>query len=498
VVSQLSVRIGTAAGRWVLAATIGGSSLALLDSTVVNVALARIGADLHVGFTGLQWITNAYTLTLAAFILIGGVLGDQFGRRRIFVIGAVWFALASAACALAPSTAVLVAARAVQGVGAALLTPGSLAIISVSFAGKDRAEAIGIWSGLGGVAGALGPFLGGWLVDLNWRLIFLVNVPVAAVVVLIAVTKVPETRGRRSGGRLDLPGAACGVVALTGITYALTEAGRGGGTGAIVAGVIGVAAAIAFVLIERRTVEPLVRLDLFADRVFAATNLATVFVYAALAVYFFLLALQLQVVVGWSPLAAGTSLLPITAVMLLLSARFGALSERTGPRPLMTGGALVAAGGLALATRIGPGASYLLDVLPSVLVLGLGLSCTVAPLTAAVLGAVPQTLAGAASGINNAIARSAGLLAVAVIPVLAGLSGQAGVDPGVFDSGFSTSMWIGAGLLAAAAAVSWFGIAPITGPPLRAGEVVPVHRQSSCSVCAPPLHPRPVDTSAHG
>ena len=466
-----AVAMGTGRGRWVLAATIAGSSVAMLDGTVVNVALAQIGIEFGAGFSGLQWIVNAYTLTLAALILLGGVLGDLYGRRRIFLVGVVWFATASALCALSTGTGLLVAARALQGVGGALLTPGSLAIISASFVPRDRARAVGAWSGLGGIAGAAGPFLGGWLVEISWRLVFLINLPIAAVIVLVTLRHVPETRDAEladAGKRhLDLPGATLVVTALTGITYALTEAGRDGWRPALgLVALLGLAAGVAFVLLEQRVAHPLVQLHLFADRVFAVTNAATLFVYAALSIYFFLLVLQLQVVAGWSPLAAGTSILPVTACMLLLSARAGGRAQRTGPRPLMTLGALLAAAGFLLALRIGPDARYLTAVLPSVLLLGLGLACAVAPLTAAVLAAAPAHLAGAASGINNATARSAGLLAIAVVPALAGLGGAGSGDPVALGRGFVVAMLIGAGLLVAAAGVSWFGLGRAGSRPL--------------------------------
>ncbi|MET1008258.1 MAG: MFS transporter [Propionibacteriaceae bacterium] len=494
------LRMGTARGRWVLAATIAGSGLAALDATVVNVALARIGEDFDAKFSALQWITNAYTLTLAAFILLGGVLGDLYGRRRIFVIGTIWFAVASALCAFSTGSSMLIAARALQGVGGALLTPGSLAIISATFATADRSKAIGAWSGLGGVATAIGPFLGGWLVGINWRLVFLINLPVAAAVVALALRHVPETKDDSVGGdrpRVDVPGAVCVVVALTGITYALTSAGqRGWDLPVIAAAVLGVAASALFVLLERRTSSPLIRLDMFTNRVFAATNLVTVFIYAALSVFFFLLVLQLQVVAGWSALAAGTALLPVTALMLLLSARFGALSQRVGPRPLMTLGSLLAAAAFAAALRIGPETSYLTDVLPAVILLGLGLSCAVAPLTAAVLGAAPAHLAGAASGINNATARSAGLLAIAVVPALAGLSSAGVSDAAAFDSGYDVAMLIGVGLLVTGALVSWFGVGRIPKSTVTPSDGrVPVHTAPHCAVSHPALHPdsRPAD-----
>ncbi len=462
--------MGTRQGRWVLLATIAGSSVAQLDGTVVNVALAAIGRDLDAGFTALQWVVNAYTLTLASLILLGGVLGDLYGRRKVFLVGVVWFALASGLCALAPSEGVLVAARALQGVGGALLTPGSLAIISASFAPGDRARAVGAWSGLGAIAGAIGPFLGGWLVGIDWRWVFLINLPIAAVIVVVTLRHVPESSDTEVAvgtGRVDLWGTVCVVAALSGITYALTEAGRTGWQPSLVGiGLLGLAAGVAFVLVERRTAQPLVRLDMFTNRVFTATNVVTVFVYAALSVYFFLIVLQLQVVSGWSPLASGTAVLPVTVCMLLLSARAGGLAQRVGPRPLMTLGCLLAGAGFVTALRIGPDASFLADVLPSVLLLGLGLSCAVAPLTAAVLAAAPDHLAGAASGINNATARSAGLLAIAVVPALAGLSG-AGVDDAVaLGRGFVVAMLIGAGLLGVGAAVSWFGLGRAGGRPL--------------------------------
>lgn len=485
--------MGTASGRWVLAATIAGSGLASLDATVVNVALARIGEEFGARFAALQWIVNAYTLTLAAFILLGGVLGDLYGRRRVFVIGTIWFAVASALCALSTGESMLIAARALQGIGGALLTPGSLAIISATFAQADRAKAIGAWSGLGGVAAAVGPFLGGWLVDINWRWVFLINLPVAVAIVLIAVRHVPETHDESnaaSAPKIDVRGAACVVVALSGLTYALTAAGqRGWDLRVILAAGLGLAAALAFVALERRASHPLIRLDMFANRVFTATNIVTVFIYAALSIFFFLLVLQLQLVSRWSALAAGTSLLPVTVLMLLLSARSGDLASRVGPRPLMTAGSLLAAAGFGLALRIGPDASYLVDVLPAVVLLGLGLACAVAPLTAAVLGAAPAHLAGAASGINNATARSAGLLAIAVVPALAGLSGAGISDAATFDRGYGIAMMIGVGLLVAAAVVSWFGVGRVAPEAVEDPQLVAVHRASHCGISSPPLHP---------
>lgn len=472
--SDVGVRMSTAQGRWVLATTIAGSSVAMLDATVVNVALAQIGEEFDAGFSALQWISNAYTLTLASFILLGGVLGDRFGRRRVFLIGVVWFALASALCAASLNENMLIAARALQGIGGALLTPGSLAIISATFVTQDRARAVGAWSGLGGIAGAIGPFLGGWLVGFSWRWVFLVNLPLAVAIVVVARRHVPETHDlsvHTERRRIDLPGTTLVVLALSGITYALTRAGQDGWSPLVIGlGLAGLAAGVGFVLVEQRTADPLMRLEMFGDRVFAAANVATLFIYAGLAAYFFLMVLQLQLVSGWSPLAAGTSLLPVTVLMLFLSARFGALSQRVGPRALMTTGSLLVAAGFVLALRVGPDARYLTDVLPSVLLLGLGLSCAVAPLTAAVLAAAPDHLAGAASGINNATARSAGLLAIAVIPAVAGLGRAGAGDAAALDRGFGVAMLISAGLLVASAVVSWFGLGH---PPTESAELNP-------------------------
>jgi EmrB/QacA subfamily drug resistance transporter len=475
------VRMGTAAGRWVLAATIGGSSLAMLDSTVVNVALERIGKDFHAGFTALQWTINAYTLTLASLILLGGSLGDRFGRRRVFLIGVAWFTAASVLCAVSPSVEFLIGARTLQGIGGALLTPGSLALISSTFAANDRARAVGAWSGLGGVAGAAGPFLGGWLVEWDWRLVFLINVPIAALIVFGTLRHVPESRDSEVRGGIDYRGCVLAIIGLGGVTYALTSLGNSGATW--ISGAIGVIALAAFLAVERKASAPLVPLRLFADRTFAATNLVTLLVYSALGVFFFLLVLQLQTVSGFSPLVAGTSMLPVTALMLLFSARMGALAARIGARLPMTVGPLVAAGGFLLCLRIGAGSSYFADVLPAVFVLGIGLSITVAPLTATVLAAAPRHLAGTASGVNNAIARSAGLLAVAVIPTVAGMS--AGYrDPALFSAGYHRAMLIGAALLLLAGTLSLLLVPRVQAE----AEAEPEPPHYHCPVNGPELH----------
>jgi EmrB/QacA subfamily drug resistance transporter len=450
------VRFTEPAGRWVVLATVLGSGLAMLDATVVNVALPRIGEDLDADLGGLQWTLNGYTLTLAAFILLGGSLADRLGRRRIFIIGTVWFAAASALCGLAPNVETLIAARALQGVGGALLTPGSLAIITASFVAADRGRAIGAWSGLGGIAGAAGPFVGGWIVEASsWRFVFLVNLPLAAVVVLVAARHVPESVDPTATGRLDVTGAVLGAVGLAGVTYASIGGGeRGLDPAVLAAGLVGLAALVAFVVVERRTAAPLVPPGLFASRQFTVTNVVTFAIYAAFGAVFFLLVLHLQVVAGFSPLAAGTAMLPTTLLLLLLSARSGALAARIGPRLPMAAGPLVSAAGLLLTLRIGPDASYVTDVLPGVLVFGLGLALLVAPLTAAVLAAAPAEHAGAASGVNNAVARTAGLLAVALLPPLAGLTGEVYRDPDAFADGYRTATLLAAGLLVLAGLLS--------------------------------------------
>jgi EmrB/QacA subfamily drug resistance transporter len=484
--------MGTPTGRWVLLVTILGSGMALLDATVVNIALPAIGREFGAGFRTLQWIVNAYALTLAALILLAGALGDHFGRRRVFIIGVTGFAAASLLCGLAPNAEILVAARALQGIGGALLTPGSLAIISSSFAATDRARAVGAWSGLGGVAGAVGPFLGGYLVQLSWRAVFLINLPVAAFIVVAALRHVPETSDTQSPPGLDLLGSALAAAGLAGMTYALTSLGStaGGGAAVVAAGVGGVVALVAFVLVERRSPHPLVPLALFADRRFSVANVVTLVVYAGLGVFFFLLVLHLQIVAGFSPLVAGTALLPVTVLMLLLSARAGALAERIGPRLPMSVGPLVAAVGFLLTLRIGRGASYLSDVLPAVVVLGLGLSLTVAPLTATVLSSADPRFAGTASGVNNAVARSAGLLAVAVIPVAAGLATADYTDPVSFAAGFHTAMLISAGLLALGSLLAAVLLRePHPAPVATPTDRIPVERCSHCGISGPQLHP---------
>ncbi|WP_214365079.1 MFS transporter [Pseudonocardia sp. H11422] len=487
------LRMGTPKARWVLLTTVLGSSLAMLDATVVNIALPQIGADLDAGFTGLQWTVNAYTLTLASLILLGGSLGDRFGRRRVFLIGVIWFAAASLICGLAPNIETLVAARALQGVGGALLTPGSLAIISAAFHGPHRAAAVGAWSGLGGIAGAVGPFVGGWLVEWSWRAVFLLNLPLAVVVVAVALRHVPETRDPDAAPGLDLAGTTLAVLGLGALSWSLTDLGASGPTPGVLTGLaVGIGALTAFVFVERRSPHPLVPTELFRNPLFTAANAATLLIYAALSMVFVLLVLQLQTVAGFSPLAAGTALLPVTALMLLFSARAGALAQRIGPRLPLTIGPLISACGLLLMRRIGPGASWWLDVLPAVVVFGAGLTLTVAPLTATVLDAAPDRYAGAASGVNNAIARAGGLLSVALIPGLAGIDNADYADPAAFEAGFDTAMAIGAGLLAAGSALAFTmvrGPRAADGARPPGGGRVPIERCTHCGVTGPQMHP---------
>ncbi|MFK3985159.1 MFS transporter [Micromonospora sp. NPDC050397] len=455
------VRYGQPAGRWVLLATVLGSGLAFIDSTVVNIALPRIGTDFNAGAAALQWTVNGYTLSLASLILLGGSLGDRFGRRRIFVLGVVWFAVASLFCGLAPNEEVLVAARVLQGIGGALLTPGALAILGASFHPDDRARAIGAWSGLGGIAGALGPFLGGWLVEAaSWRLVFLINVPLAALVAVVALRHVPESRDPDAPDRLDLVGVLTGAAGLAGLTYGFTAWPTSGPTSptVLVTLAVGVAGMIGFVVAERRSPHPMLPLGVFAVRAFSAVNLVTFVVYAALGGVFFLVVLNLQVVSGFSPLAAGTAMLPVTVLMLLLSARAGALGQRIGPRIPMTVGPVACAGALVLLAGVGSGTTYLTGVLPAVLLLGLGLSLTVAPLTATALGSVDERHAGIASGVNNAVARAAGLLAVAVLPLAAGIGAGSLTDPTDLAPVYRVAMLICAGLLLAGAVIALLGI----------------------------------------
>ncbi|MEU4695241.1 DHA2 family efflux MFS transporter permease subunit [Actinoplanes sp. NPDC023714] len=489
----MSLKYKSAAGRWVLLATVLGSSLAFIDATVVNIALPAIGRDLGADAAGLQWTVNGYALSLAALILLGGSLSDRFGRRRLFLIGVGWFAAASLLCGFAPTVELLIAARVLQGIGGALLTPGALAILEASFEPGDRARAIGAWSGLGGIGGALGPFLGGWLVMIgSWRYIFLINVPIAALVLWVTARHVPESRNPQAARSFDAAGLLSGAVGLGGLTYGFTAwPSHGPGDPVVLISLaVGVAGMAAFVAAERRSAHPMLPLQVFRTPAFTGANLVTFLVYAANGGVFFLVVVNLQVVAGFSPLAAGIALLPITILMLLLSARAGALGQRIGPRIPMTLGPIVCAAALGWLSTVGAGASYWTDVLPPVIVFGLGLSLLVAPLTATALGSLDDSYAGIASGVNNAVARAAGLLAVAVLPLAAGLGSGNLTDPATLSPVYRNVMLICAALMTAGAVLAWFLIPgrlekPATDP------------NSFCDPCSPPMRPVSGRPAAH-
>jgi len=446
------VAFDTRQGRWVIFAAMLGSGVAFLDGTVVNAALPAIAKDLDVGLSSLQWTLTAYLLTLGSLLVVGGSLGDLYGRRRIFVAGLAGFAVASVGCAVAQNAAMLVAARCVQGAAAAALVPGSLALIAASFRIEDRGRAIGAWSGLAGISSAIGPFLGGWLIDsVSWRFVFVINVPLAALAIAVTLRHVPESRDEDAVRHVDVLGGVTLSAGLAGLVYALIE-GPSGASGSVVgaAVAIGVLSLVAFAVVEARSAHPMVPLALFRSRQFSGANAVTVAVYAALGVATFVLVVHLQTDLGYSALSAGASLLPITVIMLAFSARAGALAQRIGPRWPMTVGPVVVGISLAMLSSVEVGSSYAAGVLPGVIVLGVGLAITVAPLTAAVLAAVDDHHAGIGSAINNAAARIASLLAIAVLPAMAGLSDD-------FAGGYRKAL-----VIAAVLSVIGGGIAAVT------------------------------------
>jgi EmrB/QacA subfamily drug resistance transporter len=480
------LRLKSAQGRWVVAATVLGSGMAALDATVVGIALPAIGRDFHASVASLQWVVDAYTLTLAGLLLLGGTLGDSYGRRKMFGVGIVWFAVASLLCGLAPSVGVLIAARALQGVGGALLTPGSLSILQASFAEQDRSAAIGAWSGLGGVATAIGPFLGGWLISaVSWRLVFFINLPVAVVVLAINSRHVPETKAPGPVPRLDIRGAACISGALAGITYGLIAASSYGWGSVQVLVPLGAGAALLglFILVESKEPQPMLPLGIFRSRQFTAANAVTFIVYAALGGLLFLVPVVLQVVHGYSPVEAGVSLLPVTFIMLFLSSRSGALAARIGPRLQMSVGPLVIAASFLLFIRLGSSGDYLTAVLPAVLVFGFGIAIMVAPLTATALAAAPADHAGIASAVNNDVARAGSLIAVAVLPALAGITGESYLHPAVLAGDFKTAAMIAAAFCAAGGVLAALTIR--NPAPATCAQTTP--QDFNCGLEAPPL-----------
>jgi EmrB/QacA subfamily drug resistance transporter len=447
-----------------VAGSVLGSGAVFLESSVVNVALPAIARDFHVGIVGLQWVVNSYLLTLSALMLLGGALGDRFGRPRVFAIGCVAFALASFGCALAPTLNLLVLLRAVQGAAGALLVPNSLAMLDTAFDGEERGAAIGQWAAWSAVSTAAGPFAGGWLVDaLSWRWVFsaVILFALAAAVILvrhIASGTVKHANGRDSrGDRIDYLGAALGTLALAGIVGALMAGPAIGYSNWRVmgAGAGGIVCAAAFALVERRVSHPILPFSIFRSRQFSGVNAATFLVYAALSGLFFLLMPQLQSNLHYSALLAGAALTPANVIMLIVSPVAGRASARIGPRILMTVGASIAAAGMLLFARVQPGASYLGTVLPATIVFGIGLSILVAPLTSAVLSAVKERDTGIASGINNAVARLAGLIATAALPLAAGLGGSAKLEGAAYAAGYGRAMLISAALCAMGGVVSF-------------------------------------------
>jgi EmrB/QacA subfamily drug resistance transporter len=502
---------------WILASTIVGSSMAFIDSTVVNVALPALQAGFHATVVDVQWVVESYGLFLAALILVGGSLGDLFGRRRIFVLGVAIFAVASAACGFASNVHQLIIARSIQGIGAALLVPGSLAIISTSFDEKSRGQAIGTWSGFTAITTAIGPVLGGWLVEhASWRWVFFINLPLAAVVIAISVWWIPESRNLISR-HVDWVGAILTTVGLGGLVNGFLESVNLGWRNPVVFGslVVGFVCLITLPFIEANVTVPMLPLTLFKSRIFSGANLLTLFLYAAIGIFFFLFPLNLIQVQGYSTTATGAAIFPLILLMFLLSRWSGGLVSRYGPRRPLIIGPLIVALGFVLFAVPSVGGSYWTTFFPALLVLGFGMAVTVAPLTTVVMSSVDQGRVGTVSGINNVVARVAGVLAIAALGIvvvkvfsyhlnfslahfslppralqelqaneikLAGLQVPAGLDPSAttaidesireaFVFGFRIVAFICAGLSVASAAVAWLMISQDGDRPILATEL---------------------------
>jgi len=453
--------------RLVLIAAIMGTAVVSVDSTVVNVALPAIRDDLGGGLAGQQWISNSYLLTLSSLILVAGSLGDLFGEKRIFVLGVAGFGVASVLCAVAPTIELLVGARALQGVFGALLTPAGLAVIATTFPPEERGRAVGLWTAWGGIGIVAGPLIGGQLVDsASWRWIFAINIPLVIATLWLVAKAVPESRPR-AGVKLDLVGAVLCALGLAGFTFGLIEqpiSGWGSGTvaGPLIAGVVLFGA---FIVHELRTDHPMLPLALFKRRNFSVTNAETFLMYAGLSMLFFFLVVFLQQVAGYSALEAGTATLPVTIVMFVLSGRFGALADRHGPHLFLSIGPVIAAVGYALMLRLDTNADYLTELLPALLLFALGLSMTVAPLTATVLADADESNAGIASAVNNAIARIAGLIAVAAVGAIISAAIRDDIDiPPTASAGVKAAL--------TEARKSPFGTPPTAGLSRREAQIV--------------------------
>lgn len=470
------VRFGTGTARLILTLTILASGMAFLDGTIVTVAIPRIEEDLGGGLTTLQWVITAYLLTLGSLVLVGGSLGDLLGIRRVFGWGVGGFAVTSALCAIAPSAQLLILARALQGASAALMVPGSLALISSLFAVEQRGRAIGVWSGLAGITTALGPLVGGVLVDSGrsgWRWAFVVNVPLAAVVLLL-LRRIPQIPGSRTGAplrsQLDFLGAALTTVGLALLVGPLSQIESLGAAPTVLLVSAGGAALVAFWFLERRRQAvgrpaPMMPPSLWRIRSFAVANGVTFIVYGALGALLFLLSIALMIGLGWSALATGLTTVPVTIVLAAFSGKAGSLVPRWGARPLLTCGCLLMGLGMVWLAFLPVDASYVADVLPGVLVFSAGLTLLVAPITTTALGDIPVESSGVGSGINNALARIGGLIAVTVIPVVAGLGGITASSGLAVMPDYARATLLCAALCAAGAVVSWFGFTATTGKP---------------------------------